>query len=162
MSINCLSIHFPSNTCQSSNGTMQSQWRHLLVPIPNPKAQGGNPLIHWDANTWQLSWDSFTQYPESAWSWARLSLAALAKALSPTKKWNSMFLRPENWSEDWVVQARTTLHWLLMELTGGSEPTGRLTNVAISFCAQLGPMGKDPATMHSPACPNPRLFFPGR
>lgn len=99
-----------------------SEW-----PIPNPKVQGGDPLIHWDANTWRLSWEALSQCPDCVWSSTRISLAStaqpptLAKALSPSEKWHSTSLWPEIWSEDWVVQAKTTLQWALVPVMNWLE-----------------------------------------
>ena len=143
-------------------------------PIPNPKAQGSDDLVHRgelqhmaaELGRVQPLLRSFVPEPRLCMevsptisSWYR-STSRTSSGFSPPNEVTfhvpmASVTRIGSLGPPPMTATQITLHQPPLNPPAGGEPTGGRAHVSHSGCAWPGPVGKDPATRRLPACPNP-------
>ncbi|KAI3370592.1 hypothetical protein L3Q82_007162 [Scortum barcoo] len=117
-------------------------------PIPNPKAQGSDPLVH--RSELQHMAAELGSYKASPHQLPPAHPGQLQSSGGSSPSQGAGFQSPSYAWRDWVVEApattatQTTLHRPLMDLPAGGEPTGRRAHVAIFGLSPAGSRGQRP------------------
>ncbi|KAI3367390.1 hypothetical protein L3Q82_026251 [Scortum barcoo] len=136
-------------------------------PIPNPKAQGSDPLVH--RSELQHMAAELGSYKQAHTSSPPLTLgnSRVVEGPAPLKELGSraQAMRGGPPPPPATTATQTTLHRPLMDLPAGGEPTGRRAHVAISGHFGLSPAGsrgQRPGHHQALACePQPQAWLQG-